>query len=35
MATKLSPHENHTAYYTVQALQRPAIKKNKHILTSF
>ena len=27
MATKLSPHENHSAYYTVQALRGPAIKK--------
>lgn len=28
MATKLSPHENHSAYYTVQALRGLAIKKN-------
>ena len=35
MATKLSPHENHSAYYTVQALRGPAIKKKQHILTSF
>ena len=34
MATKLSPHENHSAYYTVQALRGPAIKKKQHILTS-
>lgn len=29
MATKQSPHENHSAYYTVQALRSPAIKNKQ------